>query len=136
MHVFNMPANYYEKTLRTDRIKKFTKVHVNSFFGRKRAAVFLRTTPIEDIQLFIADPGYETNLTSFYPIYMGEIVMIGYLIINKCKGCEFIVNDSKVIIRKNVVSDDVYEKGFVSKQMLLLKSESANLFIPSIKYEE
>ena len=119
-----------------ERVKKFTKVHVNSFFGRKRAAMFLRTTPIEDIPLYITEPGYETNLTSFYPIYMGEIVMIGYLIVNKSTKNDFLVNDSKVIVRKRTVADDAYEPGFVSRQILMLKSRSANLFIPSVKYED
>lgn len=136
MHMFNMPASYYEKILSTERVKKFTKVHVNSFFGRKRAAMFLRTTPIEDIPLYITEPGYETNLTSFYPIYMGEIVMIGYLIVNKSTKNDFLVNDSKVIVRKRTVADDAYEPGFVSRQILMLKSRSANLFIPSVKYED
>lgn len=136
MHMFNMPSEYYAQILSSERVKKFTKVHVNSFFGRKRAAMFLRTTPIEDIPLYIAEPGYETNLTSFYPVYMGETVMLGYLIVNKSKKADFFVNDSKVIVRKRIVADDVYEPGFVSKQMLMLKSKSANLFIPSAKYEE
>ena len=136
MHMFNMPSDYYAQILSSERVRKFTKVHVNSFFGRKRAAMFLRTTPIEDIPLYIAEPGYETKLSKFYPVYMGEIVMIGYLIVNKSKKYDFEVSDSKVIVRKNIVADDHYQPGFVSKQMLMLESGSANLFIPSTKYDD
>lgn len=136
MHIFNMPSHYYEPLLNQKRIKKFNQVHVNSFFGRKKAAIFLRTNPIEDIELYISDPGYDTNLSKFYPIYMGKIVMIGYLILSKSNKYDFIIEDNKVIVRKNIVSNDTYEKGFISKHMLMLNSESANLFIPSLKYEQ
>lgn len=135
MHMFNMPSEHYINLLSSERKNKFTKVPINSFFGRKTSAIYLRVSPIEDIPLFISSPGYKTKLSTFYPIYMGEIVMIGYLIVNKMKDSEFIVSDTTVIVRNKLVVNDTYKKGFCSKQIVMLESESANLFIPSVKYD-
>lgn len=134
MHLFNMPTEHYNKLLDSKRIFNFTRINANSFFGMKKAALFLRTTPIIDTQLYVSDPGYSTNLCEYFPVYMGSTVMLGYLILNKSSKNEFIIEDRKVIIRRKIVHNDTYEKGFVSKQIILLQSNNTNLFLPSVKY--
>lgn len=134
MDTVTLPSPVYRKLFQVKRIGKFTKVPVSSFFGLKTGALYLRTLPIEDTRLYLASPGYETDLSVFYPVYVGEIVMLGYLIIPKGKKPVFTIESTKVIIRKEEVEDEPYERGFVSKQMLMLKNSSVNLFIPAVKY--
>lgn len=136
MHSFCLPANQYKKLLNVDRVEKFNRVYVMSpHFGSRRASIFLRTTVIEGVGLFLAYPAYSTNISSYYPIYLDKIVMFGYLIMPNHSDSEFNISDHKTIIRRKVTSKETFERGFVSKQMLMMKSKSANLFIPAVKYE-
>lgn len=136
MHTFCMPAHNYEKLFDLERVATFNPVFVHSaLFGAKSASIFLRTPPVEGVTLHLANPAYKTNISSFYPIYIGSIVLMGYLIIPNHKDSEFIVADNKTIIRHRVTSRENFEKGFASKQMLMMKSKSSNLFIPAVKYE-
>lgn len=134
METIVLPSHHYQRLNKPERIGKFTKVSVWSFFGFRKAAVYLRTLPLDDTRLFIACPGYETNLSVFYPIYMGEIVMLGYLIMGKGRQRIFTIDDTKVIIRMREVSDEPYKRGFSSKQILLMQNDTANLFVPALKY--
>lgn len=145
MDTVTLPSPVYRKLFQAKRIGKFTKVPVSSFFGLKTGALYLRTAPIEDTRLHLASPGYETDLSVFYPVYVGEIVMLGYLILAKGKNSIFTVESTKVIIRKDqgtnkdqgtddLASTTPFERGFISKQMLMLKNSSVNLFIPAVKY--
>lgn len=136
MHQFSLPSKQYQKLLSIDRVAKFSLIHAYStLFGHIQASLFLRTTPIEGVALYIASPAYFTNISSYYPVYLGKIVMLGYLITPKHSDSEFHVTDTKTIVRRKCTSNETFENGFSSKQMLMLKSKSANLFIPAIKYE-
>lgn len=136
MHPFCLPSGQYQRLLSVERVSKFSRVFAHSpHFGSRRASLFLRTTPIQDVPLFVADPAYKTNIASFYPIYLDRIVMLGYLIMPLHSDSEFIITDKKTIVRRKATSKETFERGFASKQMLMMKSKSANLFIPAVKYE-
>lgn len=136
MYSFHLPAKHYENLLEPSRLLKFTQVYVNSeLFGSKKCSIFLRVLPIIDTPLHVADPAYQTSVSIFYPIYLDKVVMLGYMIMAKNAASELLVSDRKTIVRRRVVANDKFERGFVSKQMLMLKSHNANLFIPAEKYE-
>lgn len=136
MHKFTLPSDTYKSLFDTERVSKFNLVYADSkLFGNKKASLFLRTTPIIDVPLYVADPAYKTNISSFYPVYVGKIVLLGYLIFPNKPDSEFTIRPNKTIIRRKIAANEDFAKTFASKQMLLICSKSANLFIPSIKYE-
>lgn len=135
MNIFSLPSRDYSKLVDQKNIGKFNKVHVNSHFGIRPASIYLKSTPIEGIELYVSDPAYETPLCRYYPIYMGRIVMLGFLISPRSSKHEFIVEPNLTIIRKSVVPNDSYRREFTSKQIVLLSSDNADLFIPSVKYD-
>lgn len=137
MQWFSFPAHQYEKFMNSKRVKKFTKVSINTQQGFQNAVIFLRVPLIDDTPLYYSDPGYQTELVTFFPFYLAETVMCGYLIF-KHSGLYSKVTDDKYIVKKPDCECKTYKRSgvFKSKILLLMEGECVNFFIPCLKYSD
>lgn len=135
MQWFNVPAPEYQRLLTPQRVGKFTRIHLNSARGQQVGALFLQVAPIEDVPLYFADPGYTTNLTTFFPVYLGQVVMLGYLIVRRTPRCTMQVYPHKLLVHKAHITSQPFVRNPVNRHLVIMTNDSANVFIPALKYE-
>lgn len=137
---FNLPAGHYDRLFDPRNLYRFSELSViSSLFGIRDVAILLTQLPIQDVPLFISDPGYRTKISRYYPIYLNKTVFMGFMIMRRKPSYRWTVDSHRVTVQADPGPELKARKHFdvdhMSKQMVVVSNRVSDIFLPSVKYE-